>query len=162
MPKGQSKTLIFRARPESFSDRNQVYKDEQWSRKVPLKALSGHYVGKWIQFAERIISKYGDSDREKCQKAISGLRGRILEHVTAFADRYIADFMKTWSMKITPKVLLKLVSQTRLIISPKYARKSSSKDESRKDRSRESSFPRKKKRLSTVFSFYSVDFGDSF
>ena len=33
---------------------------------------------------------YGDSDREKYQRAISGLRGRILEHVTAFAgDNYL-------------------------------------------------------------------------
>ena len=47
------------------------------------------YVGEFWSISQRLLEIlspwYGDSDREKCQKAISGLRGRILEHITAFA-----------------------------------------------------------------------------
>ena len=50
-------------------------------------------------------------------------------------------------------VLLKL-GQTRVIIGP------INPENHRKERERE--LERKKKRLATVFSFYSVDFGDSF
>ena len=68
--------------------------------------------------------------------------------------RYIAEFMKTWSMKITA-VLLKQ-GQTRVIISPMGPKITEKREKRERERERE------KKRLATVFSFYSVDFGDSF
>ena len=57
-------------------------------------------------------------------------------------------------MKITA-VLLKL-GQTRIIINPMSPKITEKKEKRERERERE------KKRLSTVFSFYSVDFGDSF
>ena len=57
-------------------------------------------------------------------------------------------------MKITA-VLLKL-DQTRVIISPMSPQITAKREKKTRERERE------KKRLSTVFSFYSVDFGDSF
>ena len=59
-------------------------------------------------------------------------------------------------MKITA-VLLKL-GQTRLIISPMSPKITAKREKRARERERE----REKKRLSTVFSFYSVEFGDSF
>ena len=52
-------------------------------------------------------------------------------------------------------VLLKL-GQTRVIISPMSPKITAKREKRARERERE------KKRLSTVFSFYSVDFGDSF
>ena len=60
--------------------------------------------------------------------------------------------MITCSIKITA-VLLKL-GQTRVIISPVSPKITEKREKSERERQRE------KKRLATVFSFYSVDFGD--
>ena len=65
--------------------------------------------------------------------------------------------MKTWSMKITA-VLLKLV-QTRVIVSPMNPKITEKREKRERERERERE---KKKRLATFFSFYSVDFRDSF
>ena len=68
--------------------------------------------------------------------------------------RYIAEFMKTSSMKIAA-VLLKQ-GQTRVIIRPMSPKITEKREKRERERERE------KKRLATVFSFYSVEIGDSF
>ena len=78
---------------------------------------------------------YDNGDREKCQKAISGLRWRILEHAIAFAGGHIALFMKTWSIKITA-VSLKL-SQTRVFVSPMSPKNTEKREKRERERERE-------------------------
>ena len=62
--------------------------------------------------------------------------------------RYIAGFMKTWSIKNTA-----ILGQTRVIVGP------INPENHRKERKERRELEREKKRLATVFSFYSVDFG---
>ena len=61
-----------------------VFKRQKRSLKDAFSERPGFHKSRYMS------PQYGDSDREKCQKAISGLRGQILEHVTAFAgDNYL-------------------------------------------------------------------------